>query len=283
MTLFLARGDYSQIEARVNPWLAGAAWKLDAFRAYDAGTGPDLYKVAAAGIYRVPVSDVAKDQRQIGKVAELALGYQGGKGAFKAMAKGYGVRVSDDQAEEIKLAWRTANPEIVAFWYRLNDAAVECMSRVPGTVVQVGRTPLTFMRTRAALSMRLPSGRRLIYWSAVLRDVPTPWGARAAVVYRAEDSMTKRWAEFVGYGGLFCENAVQATARDLMADALLQLDDAGLNPLLTVHDEAVCLVDYPTPAEAASAVESIMRRTPQWAAGLPVAADASAHARYVKG
>ena len=304
---WLARGDYSQIEARVNPWLAGATWKLDAFRAYDAATGPDLYRVTAAGILTkqtgrgILPAEVSKAQRQShGKVSELALGFQGGVAAFLAMAKAYGVRIAPADAEEIKVGWRATNREIVGLWHGLNYAAIECMESAPGDVIEVWawdhegdyrwfrvhKTPLTFMRTKAALSLRLPSGRRLLYWSAKLRDVPTPWGYRPAVIYRGEDSVTKRWAEFTGYGGLYCENAVQATARDLMADALLKLDDAGLRPLLTVHDEAVCLLPrmiYPTAADAAAAVESIMRNTPDWAQGLPVAADASAADRYVKG
>lgn len=301
-THWIARGDYSQIEARVNPWLAGATHTLDAFRRYDDGTGPDLYRVAAAGIYRIPVADVTKAQRQIGKVAILALGFQGGKGAFQAMARGYGVTVDDRQAEEIKLAWRAANPEIVGLWHGLNVDAIECMSSRPGTEVPVWtyrrehyadktrwvkwhKTPLIWRRSRVALALRLLSGRSLVYWTARLEDVETPFGMRPAVIYRAEDAVKKYWREFTGYGGLFCENAVQATARDVMAHAWRNMYKAGMNPILTVHDEGIGLLsraEYPTAKLAGAAVEHVMKQAPSWAVGLPIAADSSAGDRYIK-
>lgn len=295
--LWVARGDYSQIEARVNPWLAGAEWKLNAFRSFDAETGPDLYRIAAAGIYSVPIDAVTKDQRQIGKVGELALGFQGGVGAFQTMARAYGVKVSDGRAEEIKLAWREANPEIVGLWHGLDSAAVACMAGPENTDVVVWtesrrgdpmfRTPLRFRRTRAALALFLPSGNPLFYWTPRLVKTPTPWGEdKWAVRYMAEDSQTKRWRPWTGYGGLWCENAVQATARDIAANAVVSCERLGYRPVLTVHDEVICLMPrsvFPDPKEAADAVESVMRDKPAWCGALPVAADSSAAARYVKG
>lgn len=291
---WLARGDYSQIEARVLAWLAGQANILDAFRAFDAGTGPDLYKITAAGIYGVSVGEVTKEQRQIGKVAALALGYQGGKGAFLAMAKAYGVRVSEERAEEIKTAWRAANPMIAStgkdappgFWRQLESAAADCMARPAGAMYLVGPHGISFRRNNSAMALRLPSGRSLVYWNPKLAQIETPWGMKWAVKYRAEDAVTKRWTEFAAYGGLWTENVVQATARELMADSLIRCASAGLRPILTVHDEAICEVSrerFPRAAQAAEAVEAVMREAPVWAAGLPVAADASADARYVKG
>jgi DNA polymerase len=294
---WLACGDYSQIEARVNPWLAGAEWKLDAFRRYDAGTGPDLYRVAAAGIYQIEVGAVSAQQRQIGKVGELALGFQGGEGALQAMAKAYRVTIPDDQEGPIKTAWREDNPQIVGLWKGLNTAAIDGMRAPIGTVTpvytldrdgaRVFKTPLTFRRSRSALAMRLPSGRNLFYWNPVLRQLPTPWGRNWAVVYRSSDAVTGRWTEFNGYGGIFCENAVQATARDIMADALLALEDAGFPPCMTVHDEGVCPIPrdrFPTPARAAEEVRRIMVDSLAGCyAGLPVAVKASAALRYGKG
>lgn len=299
---WLARGDYSQIEARVNPWLAGAEWKLDAFRRYDAGTGPDLYLVTAARILGIPVDLVSKLQRQAyGKVPELALGYQGGVHAFLAMAKTYGVKVTEAQADEIKVAWRAQNPEICALWRGLDYAALQCMRAPVGEITEVWTrgsdpanglyndpihlTPLKFQRRLPVLTMIGPSGGRLHYWTPVIRNVPTPWGYKDSVVYRAEDSVTKRWTEFTGYGGLWCQNVVSFTSRELMADSLIRMADDGLSPRLTVHDEGVCRVprsQFPRAEDAARAVETIMRQTPAWAAGLPVAADASAAERYVK-
>lgn len=306
-TTWLARGDYSQIEARVLPWLAGAEWKLDAFRRYDARIGPDLYRVGASGIYGKAPEEIDSTERQVGKVSELALGFQGGPGALQAMARGYGVKIPKFSGEDRRAAsvgtdqwivnkWRTANPEISAtgydgapgFWKQLERAAIECMESAPGVVVRVGgngRPVLEFRRNREAMALRLPSGRSLIYWTPRLRNVETPWGPRLSVVYRSEDAQTKQWAEFAAYGGLWTENVVQATARDLMADALVRGRARGFAGVLTVHDEGIFELprsEYQTAADAATAVESLMRETPAWAAGLPVAADASADQRYVK-
>lgn len=282
---WLARGDYSQIEARVIAWMAGAEWKLDAFRACDAGTGPDTYKLAAASIYRVAVPDVTKEQRQIGKVGELALGFQGGVGAFQQMAKGYGVRVGDDRADEIKVAWREANPEVVQLWRDMERAAIDCMESSPGRFWPVGTRGMGYKRNGAALALRLPSGRHMLYWSPRLAMKATPWGSRATLVYRAEDPVKKRWTEFDAYGGLLTQGPVQATARDLMADALVRLPAAGFRPVLTVHDEGIgeaARQRFATTDEAKAAIAAVMMQAPAWAAGLPVAADASAALRYVK-
>jgi DNA polymerase len=305
-TAWLARGDSKQIEARVLPWLAGAGWKLDRFRAFDAGTGPDLYKVAAAGIYKTTPDQIADDdpRRQIGKVSELALGFGGGAGALQAMARGYGIKIphcpelnlaAGDVAPEgtdewIKQEWRRANPECsdreTGLWARIERAALECARDRPGPFHPVGDLGLGFVRNSEAMVFRLPSGNSLFYWNPRVADRLTPWGERRpCVVYRAEDSVTRQWREFDGYGGLWTENCVQATARDLMAFWLRLLDREGLAPVLTVHDEGVCDVArarFPLPDDAAHAVEQIMKQTPPWGAGLPVSADSSAGPRYVK-
>jgi DNA polymerase len=297
---WLARGDSKQIEARVGPWLAGAEWKLDAFRRYDAGTGPDLYKVAAAGIYRISPDDIGDEdpRRQIGKVSELALGFQGGAGALQAMAKGYGIKIprhagddvpADGTDEWIKQQWRAANPEFsdrdTGIWKRLERGALACMDAPPGTVVPVGL--LSFRRNSKCMIMRLPSGGSLVYWSPRVSERDTPWGTKQRVViYRGEDSVTTQWLEFAAYGGLWFENAVQATARELMAFWLRRLRKLpGCHPVLTVHDEGVAEMlrsTYPLPDQAAAAIEREMKVTPSWAAGLPVNADSSAGLRYVK-
>ena len=303
----MARGDSSQIEARVLPWLAGAEWKLDRFRAYDNKTGPDLYIVAATGIYRVRDGEITKDdpRRQIGKVSELALGFEGGARALQSMCKAYGMKISvcpklgdgeeppEGTDEWIKRMWRAANPEVASrdynnpgFWRRINQAAIDCMRCAPGPWFPVGDRGLAFRRNSEVLTMRLPSGRPLWYWSPRLVQAYTPWGALVdAVVYRSEDSVTHQWREFQAYGGLWTENAVQATARDLMAYWLLQMKEEGLRPILSVHDEGICEANgnrWPMPDEAAAVVAQIMKTTPDWAAGLPVSSDASAGPRYVK-
>ena len=307
---WLARGDYSQVEARVNPWLAGAEWTLDAFRA-DAGTGPDLYRVTAAGILQIPIEAVTKEQRQTGKVASLALGFGGGAGALQNMAKAYGMKLprhpktpeglpldvpggpAEGTDEWIKRRWRASNPEICGLWYGLESAALDCMNRPAGDVVEVwtltpdrrGRvfkTPLSFRRNARALCMRLPSGRGLFYWSPRMRKVETPFGQKWTLFYRSEDSVTKQWKEWPAWHGIFCENAVQAVARDIMCEALLRLYSYGILPVLTVHDEGIAEIEAESAEAAAAVVQKAMLVPPAWAAGLPIAADASAHARYVK-
>lgn len=303
---WLVRGDSKQIEARVLPWLAGAEWKLDRFRAFDAGTGPDLYKVAAAGIYKTTADLIADEdpRRQIGKVSELALGFEGGAGALQAMARGYGIKIPrcpplDRLAGEvapggsdewIKQEWRRANPECsdrdTGFWARIAGAALACARSEPGAFYPVGDLGLGFVRNSEAMVMRLPSGNSLFYWNPRVEYRATPWGEqRLTVIYRSEDSVTHQWREFAGYGGLFTENAVQATARDLMAYWLRLMDAAGLLPVLTVHDEGVGDVPrarFPLPEDAANAINAIMKQKPGWAGLLPVSADATAGPRYVK-
>lgn len=293
---WLARGDYSQIEARVLAWLAGQENVLDAFLAYDRGTGPDLYKITASGIYGKPVEEITKAERQIGKVAMLALGYQGGKGAFLAMAKGYGVKVSEEKAEEIKLAWRAANPCIagsgfdgsqVGLWKQLEWAALACVKDPPNIFHPVGDFGIGFRRNKKAMAMRLPSGRWLVYWWPKLEEVEVTWSdkKKLAVTYWAEDPIKKTWAKFTAYGGLWTENLVQAAARDLMAYALVRFTLVGIRPILTVHDEGIGEAPktrFPRAEDAAAAVKQVMEHIPAWAAGLPVSADASAAERYVK-
>lgn len=303
----LARGDLSQIEARVNPWLAGAGWVMDAFRAYDAGTGPDLYKVTAAGMYHCTPDAVTKDQRQAGKVAALALGFGGGPRALQNMAKAYGMSIpewprdekgfalpnpADGTDEWMKRQWRAANPEIVGMWKGLEAAALECMGRPQGDTVPVQvldsdgdvmhPARLSFRRNAKVLVLMLPSGRGLTYWTPRLRKRSTPFGERWSLAYRAEDGLTKRWQEFDAYGGLFCQGATQATARDVMRDALRRFPAMGIRPVLTVHDEGIGEVSGMSAAEAAALVNRAMTTPPAWAVGLPIAADSSAGSRYVK-
>ena len=153
-------------------WLAGQDDRLDVFRKFDAGSGPDPYRVTAARIYQT--DHITAEQRQIGKVADLALGYQGGAKAFRSMAKNFGLKIPTKQAEEVKFAWRAAHPNIQYFWDSLEAAAYECVSQRPGEIFPVGR--IQFRRNNAAMAMRLPSGRKLLYWSPSLKQVETPWG-----------------------------------------------------------------------------------------------------------
>jgi DNA polymerase bacteriophage-type len=297
----LARGDYSQIEARVLAFIADEHWKVQAFRNYDKiigyrddhgkqvpiRLGPDLYTLAATSIFNCSPEEVIPDWRQAGKVSELACGYQGGYKAILSMARLYNVKLTDERAEEIKVSWRTANPKIVQFWYDLENAAVTCMQRPMGEKTYVGgRLGFWFKRNSRALALNIPGGGALIYWYPKLEMVTTPWGTqKLAVTFMAEDSQKHIWVKHVGYGGLFCENICQKMARDIMADALVRMDAADMAPVLTVHDEAICQISLercPTAKEAADLVERLMLIHPQCYDGLPIAAEASAARRYLK-
>ncbi len=283
----ISAGDFANIEGRALAWEAGEAWKLDAFRAYDAGTGPDLYKLTYSRSFGVPLAEVTGDQRQVGKVAELACGYQGGVGAFQTMAKAYNVKISDTKAEEVKTAWRAAHPATVQFWWDLERAAIDATIN-PGQKMTV--QSIQFLRKGSFLMCKLPSGKVLFYPYPEIRSIIAPWGdEKEALTYKTVPSQNtklvddptnmSRWARVSTYGGKLAENITQAIACDLLAEALLRLDEAGMDVVLHVHDEAVCEIGD---ASATAAIESIMKVTPPWAAGLPIAVKAWAGKRYKK-
>lgn len=269
--------DFAQIEARVLAWLSGCEHVLDAFRALQ-----DLYIVAAASIFGVAAKDVTPEQRQIGKVAVLALGFQGGPGAFLTMAANYGVSIPEAQALEIVQAYRRAHPEIVNYWYSLERAAKRAIEN-PGVLCDVGsRIPggpvVTFRMWRGHLCLRLPSGRPLIYRDAFIADGYSDFGPQ--ITYMGMNQLTRAWERTPTYGGKLAENITQATARDLMAEAKLRLRARGFRVLGSVHDEALFEMDNPEDFQTA---RGLVERSERWADGLPVVADGYVGRRFRKG
>lgn len=280
----LDAADFSNIEGRVIAWLAGEDWKLDAFRAFDAGKGHDIYKLAYGRAFNLNPAAVDDSQRQIGKVMELALGYQGGVGAFQKMAAGYGVKVTDERADELKEAWRAAHPNVKSYWYELEDAAVSAV-RNKGKIVTCGR--VKFRVAGSFLFMQLPSGRAISYPYPEVVQRPVPWtnrdGTQAykpTLKYKGVDSYTRKWGDCYAHGGLLFNNAVQGTARDILAEAMVRVEDAGYPVVLTVHDEIVSETDEGFGSSAE--FQKLMTTLPVWAEGLPIAAGAWRGVRYRK-
>lgn len=268
--------DFSAIEARVLAWLAGQESVLEIFR-----THGKIYEHAAADIYDVPMANVDKAQRQIGKVAVLALGYGGGVGAFQSMARVYGVKVADAEADKIKAAWREANTHITRYWYDLESAAVNAVQL--GCVCYAGHKDrrVAFKLNGSFLWCKLPSGRVLCYPYPEVREVEVPWGGtKPALFYWCVNGTTKKWEETSTYGGSLSENVTQAVARDLLAEAMLRLASEGFDICSHVHDEVV--VEVPAGDSALKEVEEIMTQAPAWAKGLPLAAEGWRAKRYKK-
>ena len=293
--------DWSAIEARITPWLAaseGAERVLDIFRASDRDpTRPDIYMVAAADIlHKNDPSGVTKAERGIGKVATLALGFGGSVGALSAMALNYRFNLDPAEARCIVDAWRDANPWAREFWGAHRDGesfglwgAAMSAWEVPGSITTAGRLAFVYRDDYlgGALFMALPSGRLLTYPRPRWRDVEVlnqagkPTGEmRRQLSFRRAHGRAKLWH------GTFCENAVQATAADLLRATVTRIET---NPALafmpirmTTHDEVVCEVDEARADEAKACLRREMLTLPEWAAGLPLQSEESVCAYYTK-
>lgn len=266
--------DFSNVEGRGLAWLAGEEWKLQAFRDFDAGIGPDLYKVGAGRILgKAPENITKKERQEQGKIPELACGYQGWVGAFHTFARLYGFSVSDEEAARIAGAWRDAHPATKGFWYALNDAAMAAVAQ-PGRRFEAG--PIAYLRQDGWLWCRLPSGRVLAYANPSIakndrgEDAVHYWGVpNPAKPIPVDGVSTRRWARLSAYGGLLAENVTQAMCRDLLAEAMLRLDAHGYPIALTVHDEIV--VEAPHGFGSPEEVRQIVSEVPEWAKGFPIA------------
>lgn len=305
----LVVSDLSNIEGRDQAWLAGEAWKLEAFRAFDAGTGHDLYKLAYAKSFGVEPGNVSKDQRQVGKVQELALGYEGGVGAFLTFAAAYSIDLEamaeqardaipqniineansalawtklnkrptfglSDRAwivcDSFKRSWRYAHPAIASMWGELGDAVRQAIVK-PG--ITYSCRSLRIRRDGAWLRIRLPSGRFLCY--------PSPQVEDGQISYMGINQYSRKWSRLKTYGGKLFENVCQAVARDVLTHNMPAIEAAGYQVVLTVHDEVIC--EAPDSDEFnAEHLSSLLAANPPWAPDMPLAAGGFESYRYKK-
>ena len=270
----LVVADWAAIEARVTPWASGSKSgraKLDIF-----AKGEDVYKHNAAATFRVPYADVSKDQRQIGKVQELACGFAGGVGAFASMGRIYNVILTESESKRMVDAWRRANGWSVPYWSKLEHAYLVAM-RNPRQQFEAGK--VTYLFDGQHLWYALPSGRVLCYPFARFNEEGDLTYAKASWKPAAD---AKEWPRARLWRGLACENITQAVANDLLRHALRQLDAEGLNVVLHVHDEIVLEVPEADADRAAARLVEIMCEPPAWAKGLPLNAEVATMVRYGK-
>lgn len=305
----LVVADLSNIEGRAQAWLAGEEWKLQAFRDFDAGTGPDLYKLAYGKSFGITPEAVTKEQRQVGKVQELALGYEGGVGAFVTFAELYGIDLDDlarkvlplapgwavEEASQfygwsnkqgrstfslprdvfvacdtVKRVWRNAHLQIQGHWSDLKTTIPRAIEN-PGVTLPCRR--LKIRRDDAWLRIGLPSGRALCY--------PAPCVEDGVISYMGIHQYSRKWSRLKSYGGKFFENVNQAVARDVMTANMPLIEAAGYSIVLTVHDEVICEApdsdDFNAPHLA-----SLLAANPPWAPDMPLAAAGFETDRYRK-
>ncbi|CAB4198810.1 DNA-directed DNA polymerase, family A, palm domain containing protein [uncultured Caudovirales phage] len=326
----LVAADLEQIESRAAAWLAGEQWKLDKIAEYDVilgydkkgkpiHAGHDNYVWAYAEAFGVSPEAVEEDKkrngfwRQVGKVMELAQGYEGGVGAWLAFAMVYRLKLDElakdaypklpraarEQAEIIwdwrnkkelstfglsrkvfvvieafKNLWRAAHPAISSYWGDLDNAAKEAV-RYPGYEIEC--RALAFEKKGTWLRMILPSGRVLCYPSPQIKRVK----GKEQLTYMGVNQFSRKWNRIPTYGGKLFENATQATARDVMGHNMPDIEDAGFNILLTVHDEVI--TEAPQDDELTpDLLSAILAKNPPWLRGCPLAAGGFEAQRYRK-
>lgn len=305
----LVVADLSNIEGRALAWLAGESWKIKAFYDFDDGKGHDLYKLAYAKSFGVSPEDVDKEQRQVGKVQELALGYEGGVGAFLTFAAAYGLDL-DAMAEQafdgidpsimneairawewhrkerrttfglkkktwlvcdsFKRSWRYAHPNIFAWWSELKQAATNALQN-PNTPFKCRK--VDFIKKGSWLLIRLPSGRFLCYPGAKVED--------GKISYMGNNQYTRKWERLYTYGGKFAENITQAISRDVLGHNMPIIDQAGYEIVLSVHDEVI--TETPDIDDFNDTdLSKKLSTNPNWALDLPLAAAGFESYRYKK-
>ncbi|MFD1203562.1 DNA polymerase [Sporosarcina contaminans] len=260
--------DFSAIEARVIAWFAQEKWRLNVFQ-----THGKIYEASAAEMFNVPIETIDRGSplRQKGKVSELALGYQGGPGALVSMGA-LDMGLEEGELQGLVDAWRKANPKIVDFWWACNRAAIEAIQYKS----KVRTHGVEFHHHRGILYITLPSGRKLAY---VKPRIITGKFGQPSIEFDGLNAANK-WGPVETYGGKLVENIVQATARDCLAYAMMNVEKAGYKIVMHVHDELV--TDTPYGFGSLAEVEEIMSQPIPWAPGLPLDADGFETEFYMK-
>ena len=296
----LVVSDLSNIEGRMLAWLAEEEWKVKAFRDFDEGKGEDIYKLSYARTFNKDVQKVTKDERQIGKIQELALGYGGGVGAFVTFAKAYNLSLelpaqvplyiseearaafhrSDKKfglsesayiaCDSIKRLWRLSHPKVSKLWYGLQEACISAVYN-PGNVYQCGR--LRVEALKAWLYILLPSGRRLFYFNPKIID--------DSLTYLGMNQYTRKFERIDTYGGKLVENCVQALSGHILKDSLHRIEDSGYPIVLTVHDEVITMPEDRS-FYTAESLSCLLALAPEWAEDLPLQAKGFEAYRYRK-
>jgi len=270
--------DFSSIENRVGVWLAGQTDKVELFR-----KGLDEYKVfASESLYHVPYEDVTKDQRQIAKSAVLgAMFGQGAKGLVK-YAEGMGVRISEGQAKNAVDNYRNSYAKVKLLWASCELAAIDAVQN-PGVGFAAGQK-IKMKCAKEALWMQLPSGRLICWQRPQLELLITPWGSeKLGVTVHSQNTYTRQWSRNALIGSSIFQSAVQGTARDFLANAMLNLEKNGYEIINSIHDEVLLLVDEDKAEEALeNDVMYIMTNPPKWAPDFPLAAEGWVSKRYKK-
>ena len=260
--------DFSAIEARVLAWLSGEQWRLDVFTSHGK-----IYEASASSMFHVPMEEITKGSplRQKGKLAELGLGFGGAAGALISMGA-LDMGLTEDELPPLVAAWRKANPHITQFWWDVDAAAVKAVTEKQKT--KVGK--IIFEYKSGILFITLPSGRKLSYVKP--RMAVNRFG-RDGLTYEGI-SENKKWSRIETYGPKLVENIVQGTARDLLAEAMLRVEEKGYPIVMHCHDEIIA--EVPEGSGSVDEMCEIMAVQPKWAAGLPLRADGYSCSFYQK-
>lgn len=269
--------DFSAIEARVISWLSGEKWRMDVFK----GDGK-IYEATGARMFNVPIESITKgsELRDKSKISELALGYGGGVGALKRMG-GERMGLTENEMQSLVVRWRKANPEIVALWSKIENAAKEAVKRQ--TAILCGRN-LAFCCDGNYLRILLPSGRELFYKSPRFRDKRLAGSSMPirSLCYEGMVQETKQWGTIDTYGGKLTENIVQAIARDLLCNSMMSLKAAGFDIVCHVHDEVIAEIPEVDSQAFYDKMVEVMSVPPKWASDLPLRADGYTTKFYLK-